>query len=376
MPKRTTRRSFGALRKLPSGRWQASYVGPDLIRHNAPMTFETQLDAEIWLVDRRREVKEGEWEPPLAETALTFREFAGQSLASRNLKPRTRAHYEKLLEDRIFPAFGDRPLRVISFEEVDAWYASLNPKTPTMNAHCYGLLRSIFLAAEGRHKIKVNPCNIKGASNSRRTREPIPATIDELEALTAATPEEYQLMVLLAAWCALRFGEVTALTRSDVDVKNLKLRVRVGVTWVKGKAVLGDPKSQAGKRPVSIPPHLKDSVKRHLKLIPEGSAQLLFPSPNGSSERNPLGHMTPSEMGTWYRKARAAANRNDLRFHDLRHTGAVLAAATGATLAEMMVRLGHSTPGAAMRYQHAAKDRDTEIAELMSKLIESRSLDK
>lgn len=66
----------------------------------------------------------------------------------------------------------------------------------------------------------------------------------------------------------------------------------------------------------------------------------------------------------WY-PARAAAGRPDLRFHDLRHTGAVLAAATGATLAELMARLGHSTPGAAMRYQHAAKGRDAEIAALL-----------
>ena len=45
-----------------------------------------------------------------------------------------------------------------------------------------------------------------------------------------------------------------------------------------------------------------------------------------------------------YYPARAKAGRPDLRFHDLRHTGAVLAAATGATLAELMARLGHSTP--------------------------------
>ena len=64
------------------------------------------------------------------------------------------------------------------------------------------------------------------------------------------------------------------------------------------------------------------------------------------------------------------AGRPDLRFHDLRHTGAVLAAQTGATLAELMGRLGHSTPGAAMRYQHAAADRDKAIAEALSRLAE------
>jgi integrase len=45
-----------------------------------------------------------------------------------------------------------------------------------------------------------------------------------------------------------------------------------------------------------------------------------------------------------------------------------MAAATGATLAELMARLGHSTPGAAMRYQHAAQERDREIAAALSRL--------
>lgn len=56
-----------------------------------------------------------------------------------------------------------------------------------------------------------------------------------------------------------------------------------------------------------------------------------------------------------------------MRFHDLRHTGATLAAATGATLADLMSRLGHSTTrAAAMGYLHAAQDRDAAIAEALS----------
>jgi integrase len=79
--------------------------------------------------------------------------------------------------------------------------------------------------------------------------------------------------------------------------------------------------------------------------------------------------MHPRTFGKAFDKARAAAERPDLHFHDLRHTGAVLAAQTGATLAELMARLGHSTPGAAMRYQHAAADRDRAIAEALSKMV-------
>lgn len=73
-----------------------------------------------------------------------------------------------------------------------------------------------------------------------------------------------------------------------------------------------------------------------------------------------------NESASGFVRAREAAGRPDLRFHDLRHTGAVLAAQAGATLAELMQRLGHSTPEAAMIYQHAARDRDAEIAKRLS----------
>lgn len=96
---------------------------------------------------------------------------------------------------------------------------------------------------------------------------------------------------------------------------------------------------------------------------PPGRDALLFPA---AADDNL--HMAPSTLYKVYYPARKAAGREDLRWHDLRHTGAVLAAQTGATLAELMGRLGHSTPGAAMRYQHAAADRDAEIARRLSEL--------
>ncbi|MGZ4565948.1 MAG: tyrosine-type recombinase/integrase [Blastococcus sp.] len=58
-----------------------------------------------------------------------------------------------------------------------------------------------------------------------------------------------------------------------------------------------------------------------------------------------------------------------VRPHELRHTGATLAAATGATTKELMRRLGHSSPAAALLYQHAADDRDAEIARALDAML-------
>jgi len=66
-----------------------------------------------------------------------------------------------------------------------------------------------------------------------------------------------------------------------------------------------------------------------------------------------------------------AAGRPNLRFHDLRHTGATMAAQSGTTLKELMDRLGHTTPKAALVYQHTASDRDQLIAERLSARMSS-----
>jgi len=139
------------------------------------------------------------------------------------------------------------------------------------------------------------------------------------------------------------------------------LRIRRGVVYVDGRMVVGDPKTAAGSRDVAMPPHLLPVIERHLARAGADGDALLFPGRNGE-------HLPPSTLRDMWRVARDAAGRPDLRFHDLRHTGATLAASTGATLAELMARLGHTTPGAAMRYQHAAADRDQAIAAALSEL--------
>jgi integrase len=122
--------------------------------------------------------------------------------------------------------------------------------------------------------------------------------------------------------------------------------------------------SDASIRDVSIPPHIIPAIEAHLaKHVGTDRDSLIFPADNG-------GHLQPSTMYRHWYHARDKAGRPDLRFRDLRHSGAVLAAATGASLAELMARLGHSTPSAAMRYQHAAQGRDREIAALLSKLAD------
>lgn len=362
------KRGFGQLRRLPSKRWQAFYTGPDSKLHYAPTTFETAEDAEAWLAAERRLTTGDEWSSPKERVSIrhqrevtTLAAYVERWLKHRELKPRTREHYKQLLERQILPALGTLPLTAITREVVGDWYADLDPQRPTIRAHAYGLLRTIMSTAVLDEKIAANPVHIRGAGNAKRATKTEPATLEQLASLVGAMPERYKVMTLLAAWCGLRFGELTELRRKDVDLTSGVVKVRRAVTRVGGKFVVGTPKSQAGIRDVAIPPHLLPAVREHFATNPTGQDGLLFPAAGDPSK-----HLAPASLYTVFYRARDVAGRPDLRWHDLRHTGAVLAAQTGATLAELMGRLGHSTPAAAMRYQHAAQGRDAQIAAALS----------
>lgn len=369
------RGAFGTAHKLPSGRYRAMYRGPDGRRYSAPKTFLTEKDARGWLSLRQSEIIRKAWVPPEAseqpQPKLTFEIYSKTWMAQRDLKDRTREHYEKLLANHIVPTFGALPIASITSDDVRAWHAKMGARTPTLRAHCYGLLRTIMGTALSDGKIKVNPCVVRGAGSSRRVHKIRPASLDEIAVIAQEMPEQYRAMVLLAAWCALRFGELTELRRKDITIVEADdpaesygtVRVERAVVRVDEGFQVTTPKSDAGRRDVEVPPHLLPVLEDHIKRFvgPEKDA-LLFPAAHG-------GHLAPASLYRQFYKARSTAKRDDLRWHDLRHSGAVLAAATGATLAELMARLGHSTPTAAMRYQHAAQGRDRQIAKLLSKMV-------
>ncbi|MCK0112840.1 site-specific integrase [Ornithinimicrobium sp. F0845] len=346
-------------------------MGPDLARHTAPHTFLAKVDAEAWLAKECALVNSDGWVAPKRRVELaerlappTFDEFARQWLTDRSLKPRTREGYEHLLRRYLEPEFGDLLVSDLTPALVRRWWAGLSPDHPTVNARAYALLRAILTTAVTDELLASNPGRVRAASNPPTKKEIRPATLAELDVLVKEMPDQLGALVLLCAWCALRVGEVLELRRRDLDLNHGVVKVTRAVSWVRGKPIIGTPKSAAGTREVSVPPHIVPALEQHLEIhVGQEANALLFPS-----MRDHQRHLQPTVLHTAWRKARAAAGREDLRIHDLRHTGATMAAMTGATLAELQARLGHSTVAAALRYQHAAQGRDAEIAAKLSDL--------
>jgi integrase len=360
-PSKRRAHGAGALRQLPSGRYQASFLGPDGVKRHGPVTYETKLDADAWLKAQARDVDRGIWQPPGQKvTAGTLGEYAERWMLTRPLRPKTKYQYRRLLDTLILPTLGSIPLDRLEPGTVRNWHAALDQTKPTWCAQGYQLLRAICRTAVEDDLLRASPCRIKGAGRAKPVHKTKTATLAELTKLTEAIPSRYRAMVQLAAWCAMREGELFELRRKDIDLEGGKVHIMRAVVKVDGTFHVGDPKTDAGKRVVAMPPHLVPLVEAHLaEHVAEDAEALLFPARQG-------GHMATGSLYRVYYPARLKAGRPDLRFHDLRHTGLTLFAAAGATNADLMARAGHTTMAAAMIYQHSNEDRDRLLAEQLS----------
>jgi integrase len=387
--KRKTRESFGALRVLPSGRVQASYVGLDGNRYNAPHTFDTKTDARGWLSVQQSKLHTGKWSAMDASRAAhakstradTLVVYATEWLGTRMnrhgepLRPRTRVEYQRLLQTALSPLAGER-LNALTPEMIRAWYAEQTKSGHrTQAARAYGFLKSVLSTAVDDGKLIVNPCMIRGGQNATTGRKVEPPTPAELQKILDAITPRYKAAVIIAAWGGCRWGEMTELRRKDIQItrngktiEQVIVKVARAVTQTTGEGFLvGKTKSEAGVRSIVLPPHVHALVVDHLATyVNDFPNALLFPAADGTS------HLAQSTFAKHWYPARKVAKREDMPWHALRHYGATRAALAGATLKELQDRLGHSTVAAAMRYQHTA-GRDAELAARMSENAQASS---
>ena len=355
------RRRFGLVRKLPSGRFQASFIGPSGKRQTAPCTFRTKTDADRWLTMVEADLSRGAW---LNEDLgrESFGNYARGWLRDHpKMGPRYRETCTRNLRLHLQP-LDDVPLRAITPTVVREWYAAAmrgsGGRASIMQS--YRFLRAVLNTAVRDGAIVKNPCQIPGAGSDRAKERPV-ASPGEVVALVEAITPRYRAAVLLAAWCGLRRGEVLALRRADIDLRAGTVTVRHNRVELLESPVAfdTDPKTDAGKRTVVIPPHVLPVLAEHMASW--AGEDRVFVGRDGAPMRS-------NAVRLAFERARRRAGMPGFRFHDLRHTGQTLAAATGATIKDLMRRLGHASPAAANRYLHTVDGRDAEIASALSAL--------
>ena len=240
--KKGNRRRFGAVRQYRSGRWTASYPGPDGQERRSPETFATKRDAEVWLSQVEADLTRGDWQDPDAG-AVNFEEYAVQWVAERDLSATTEELYRRLLRLHILPTFRAWDLDEITPPRVRSWRAERLAATgaATTVAKAYRLLKAIFETAVEDELIRRNPCRIRGASRESAGERPI-ATVEQADALANAVGPRRRLMVYIAAYGPpARPEEQAGLRRSDVSLDPLGVWVRrAAPELATGRRVVGD----------------------------------------------------------------------------------------------------------------------------------------
>jgi integrase len=379
--------SWGALRQLPSGRHQASYVHNGT-RFVGPHPFDTKQDARAWLAGVRVDIQRDKWRDPRISQARHFGTYSDVWLTSRLsskgelLRPRTHTEYRRQL-DRGLAEFKPDRLSQITGARVRGWHSKrMKESGATAAAREAALLRAILTTAVLDELIDRNPVDPK-LTRSSTGQKHRPPTLEELSAMVeamAASAPHLKLAVLLAAYGGLRLSEWRALRRSDLMID--EDRVTVAVTRQAQRIarqgwVVGPPKSAEGIRMVPLPSSLTGDIHTHLSQhVGAFPGSLLF-QPAGSSE-----FLHDTQFNVHRDKAREAAGVRTkegdafvsvVREHDLRHFHLSHFAQSGATLAELKARAGHSTTQAAMIYQHALVDRGAELADAMPQLSTAKT---
>lgn len=363
-----TNRPFGNIRKLPSGRYQARYwyLGKQV---PADTTFTTKADARRWLAMAEAGLQTGRQVNP-NDGRERFGDFAQRWLDQRGLRPRTRDTYDSQLR-HILNEFERAELRRITPTAVRAWHGRLAHSGLHANtvAKIYRLFRTILESAVDDGLIATNPVHIRGAAVERMAERP-PLDWDEVQRIADAIHLRFYALVWVAATSGLRFGELTGLTRGHVDLDDRTLRVEQALAFIRGSgATLGPPKSAAAHRTVTLPTSTVEVLAAHMALhVDDRPEALVFTTVRGGPLLNR--YFAPY----WKRATDAAKLGRSVRFHDLRHLAGTSAATAGASLREVMARMGHATSDASLRYLKASERRDAEIADAIGVRVQ-RDLD-
>jgi integrase len=364
------RRSWGALRQLPHNkRWQASYPGPDGFRHNAPDTFSTKKEGDVFLSRTRTQIADGLWVDPKApvvsDVVPQFMDFAVEHLRKQAnhkgeaLRPSTKSVYMRQLKLHC-AHFAETPVNQITKSQIDSLFTNLREQgKKTTASKVYKLLRAIFDRALSYGYVSKNPCSIPGANTLNSNKEVFVPKMSQVWAIADAMAPNFRMMVIMAAYGGFRFGEVTELRRSDLTLIRdesgvyYKVSVSRAVTLVNGEFLIGKPKSAKSIRQVDISIEITDEVSNYLDgFVGSEADALLFPrTGSGTLRDDHLRHDVFAKH--WARTLkRLKLEQKGLTFHSLRHYAGTYFHEAGGTIPELMAWLGDSSISAVTRYLH------------------------
>jgi len=329
-------------------KWQVLYRDPATKRERSAGVFNRKVDATRQLRAVEYKLEAGEWIDPTLQATL-YADWARTWIDTRSdLKPKTLDGYVSLLNSRILPSFGDVRLRDIRAIDVEQWVAGMaaGGLSPSRTRQAYNVFSSSLKAAVRSDMIRVNPAD--GAKLPKiKINEMRHLTPAEVESIANRVEDQYEVLVYVLAYCAIRAGEAVALRRKNVNIVRSELRVVESATEINGRIEFGATKNRRNRN-VTVPKFLVKRVEEHLtSYVAQDPDALVFGSPLGGPLRlSNFRHRvwTPALEGT---------DLEGVRIHDLRHTAASILINQGLHPKIVQQHLGHSSIVVTMdRYGH------------------------
>ena len=287
---------------------------------------------------------------------MTVGVLADQWLEAKlDLAPKTRDRYEGIIRAHVRPRWGKVRLSDVTHAEVQRWLARLDLAPATVRK-VHRVLSMIMAYAMKDGRLAVNPA---AGVSLPRVREPEKRYLTDrrVAELADAVGEEYRLIVLFLAYTGLRWGEMAALRVGRLDFLRRRVLVAESVTPVKGVMTFGPTKGHE-RREVPLPRFLIEELARHVE--DKSADDLVF-------TRRARGRDALSDLPA----GSADQGRDELGIpgfhpHELRHTAASLAIASGADVKVVQQMLGHKSATMTLdQYGHLFGDRLDVVADAM-----------
>ena len=329
-------------------------------------THRTRKEADRFAAITEADKVRGELIDPRAGRE-TFAEWWARWWPSTvNLRQSTRARDESYARNHLLPLFGALPLSSIDHTAVATWVADLSASglAPATVVKAAQIMGKTMGAAVDAGRIRNDPtARVKlPRIEHHEMRFLTPA---EVATLADAIDPRYRALVLVGAYCGLRFGELAGLKRDRVDLLHRRIEVLEIVTEVRGRHYVGPPKTRAGRRSVPVPRVVADALTEHLGTV---TGDVVFPAPEGGYLRASLFRRR------FWAPATARTGLTGLRLHDLRHTAVALWIAAGASPKETAARAGHASVVTVLdRYGHLLPGHEDKVNDALDAMATAAS---
>jgi integrase len=355
------RRRYGAVRQLPSGRWQARVRDEFGQLVSAPMTFPTKTDASRYLVTVETDQARGEWvDHRRGEVTVTAWVERWLGTCS-HLRPKTRVSYDSLLRATINPHLGELMIGSLTPMRLREWVSALTDSglSPSRVRQAYRLLSQALRVAEVERLIPRTPCIGVSLPKMPQT-EPTIISQAQADAIASACPGQYGLLVRVLAYSGIRIGEALALRRSSVELDAARVVIRESLSDAGGRLIFTLPKDHQ-QRAVALPPFLVELLRTHLSDgVGRASESLVFSSRTGAPVR-----YSTFRRAAW-EPALESTGLTGVTPHDLRASHASWLIDAGASVLDVAARLGHAAGTVTTRhYARVLPGRDAEVAQLL-----------